>query len=81
MVGASRGSVTSVYGLLFLGVSALGVAVLPGVTVFRRASVFDVVTGTTLFDWTTVVISGGSLLVGIGAICIGSLLASVQHRT
>ena len=71
---APRVSVLTVAGLLALGVAALTSVSLPGGSLFREVTLFDLLRGVSPIDLPSLAYGGGLLLIGFGAVVIGLVL-------
>ena len=69
-----RVSVLTVAGLLTLGIAALTSASLPGDSLFREVTLFDLLSGASPIDLPSLAYGGGLLLIGFGAVVIGLVL-------
>ena len=70
----SRASVLAVSGLLVLGLAALTTVSIPGRSLFREVTLFDLLSGASPIDLPSLAYSGGLLLIGFGATVIGLML-------
>lgn len=69
-----RVSVLTVAGLLALGIAALTSVSLPGGSLFREVTLFDLLNGVSPIDLPSLAYGGGLLLIGFGAVVIGLVL-------
>ena len=67
-------SILTVAGLLALGVTALTSVSLPGGSLFREVTLFDLLRGVSPIDLPSLAYGGGLLLIGFGAVVIGLVL-------